>query len=73
METPEINRKKGNTRSVSVQPFQAECWSCENESGPQQLTTIMTRMLKPRKTSRESKRGLGAMATAAAGELMAGL
>ena len=54
---PTANRKDGNTRSVGVNPCQAECSSWEKlGSPPGVLTMIMKQTVMPRKTSRASER-----------------
>ena len=57
METPIINIKKGNTRSVGVSPFQAACRKGANTfHEPGLFTRIIPATVSPRNTSRASKR-----------------
>src|ERR1700686_2880957 len=53
MATPTINKKKGKTRSVGVQPFHSECFNGQYEDGPSpgSLTKIIAAIVTPRNTS----------------------
>ena len=60
METPTINRKKGKTRSVGVQPCHSAClrgaYTCVQLPGL--LTNIIPAMVSPRKASKDERRSL---------------
>ena len=60
METPTIQRKKGKTRSVKVQPCQT-AWRRGGKTWLQEpglFTITMAAIVKPRKTSSDSSRGI---------------
>src|SRR5437763_15222359 len=56
METPTMKTKKGNTKSVGVQPFHFACSSGQYTCSPSPplFTRIITAIVMPRKTSRHS-------------------
>lgn len=55
-DTPTINRKNGNTKSVGVMPFHLACnrGAYTSDQEPGLFTTIISAMVNPRKASNES-------------------